>query len=383
MNAVRADVERADAVRADAERADAVRAGPEASAPATAADGMEGVTVLPELDDPVEPVLFDRWYVVATLEDVRRQRQRARLFGRNLVVWAAGDQVQVWQDVCVHMGFPLSALSPNARGRRDQEEAYRRGVLKCGYHGYEYGPDGRVVRIPQHPTQKIPPHFCARKTYPVQVRYGLVFTCLGTPRYAIPPFPEWDDPAWRKIFCGPYDVNAGASRFWANFADVAHFPWVHGDELGDPAHATVEPYRLRKTATGVVAENIRIYQPDPDGSGQGAVVTYTYEALGPTEIRFHKVARHCYGIIMFITPVERERCRGYMINFLNYDDGRSDEDFRRFEDRIVAEDRVIIEAQRPALIPADLRREPQRPADALAAWYRNFLIEQGMHYLIE
>jgi len=58
----------------------------------------------------------------------------------------------------------------------------------------------------------------------------------------IPAFPEWDDPSYRKIFCGPYDGEASAPRFVEIFLDVAHFPFVHEGRLGVRAHTDIADY---------------------------------------------------------------------------------------------------------------------------------------------
>ncbi|MEZ4660388.1 MAG: Rieske 2Fe-2S domain-containing protein [Caldilineaceae bacterium] len=109
-----------------------------------------------------DPILLNDWHPVASLAQLRECHIRAvRLLGRELVVWQADAQIQVWDDLCIHRGARLSA------GRLH-------GVhLACPYHGWRYAADGRCVHMPAHPEQT-PPAKATAHSYPVQVRYDMV-----------------------------------------------------------------------------------------------------------------------------------------------------------------------------------------------------------------
>jgi hypothetical protein len=66
-----------------------------------------------------------------------------------------------------------------------------------------------------------------------------------------------------------------------NFFDVAHLGIVHAWLLGDPQRVRMEEYEVAMGAHGPKASDIRIWQPDPDGTGQSALVNYRYWACGP------------------------------------------------------------------------------------------------------
>ncbi|MCX7938685.1 MAG: Rieske 2Fe-2S domain-containing protein, partial [Thermoflexales bacterium] len=139
-----------------------------------------------------DPILLHDWHPVASLAQLEQSPiLSVRLLGEDLVVWRCGDQLLAWQDLCLHRGARLSL-----GWVRDER-------LVCPYHGWEYSADGQCVHIPAHPTQA-PPAKARVKTYHAQVRYGLVWVALGEPHHPIPPFPEWEDAAFRKILCGPY-----------------------------------------------------------------------------------------------------------------------------------------------------------------------------------
>ena len=109
---------------------------------------------------------------------------------------------------------------------------------------------------------------------------------LGHPQHDVGLFEQWDDESFRKVHCGPYAVEASGPRLVENFLDVAHFPFVHQGLLGDPAHPDVSDYVAEIGPQGVTARDISVWQPDPDGTGQGARVTYTYRVHRPLTASF-------------------------------------------------------------------------------------------------
>ena len=120
-----------------------------------------------------------------------------------------------------------------ARSYRWAKSKERRWPVRT--HGWTYNQAGKCVHIPAHPDQA-PPTKAQVKPYKAQERYGLVWVSLGEPTQDIPPFPEWENAAYRKILCGPYRIQANGPRIVENFLDVGHFPFVHEGILGDQAH---------------------------------------------------------------------------------------------------------------------------------------------------
>lgn len=316
-----------------------------------------------------DPVLTNDWHVVARSSDVTEGAVRpARLLEEDLVLWREGGAVHAWRDVCIHRGARLSG------------GAVRNGCLVCPYHGWSYDAEGACVSIPAHPS--IPPPARARaQSYAVRERYGLVWVCLGTPERDVPPFPEWDDASFRKVFCGPYSMNAYAPRVLENFLDVGHFPFVHAGLLGDASRPEIADYEAEITAEGVISRDIRVWQPDPDGSGRAAEVSYTYQALRPLTAMFSKEQdgqRFC--MIDTVTPVARGRSTAWVILAINYAPEVPDERLRAFQDEITAQDVPVVESQRPELLPLDLQRELHLRSDRTAIAYRQWLRQLGLRY---
>ena len=70
------------------------------------------------------------------------------------------------------------------------------------------------------------------------------------------------------MLCGPYPVNASGPRIVENFLDVGHFPFVHENILGTRERPEIEDYEAEILPEGVEARSVRLYQPDPYGTGR-------------------------------------------------------------------------------------------------------------------
>ena len=319
----------------------------------------------------LDPRLINDWLPIASADRLASDRPLAvRLLGQDLVLWQNGDRVLAWEDHCPHRGARLSM------GRIHPDS----GALACPYHGWRYDRGGACVHVPAHPNQK-PPSRAMAKTYLAREGYGLIWVCLGRPESDVPVFAEWDDSSYRKILCGPYVVSAAGPRVIENFLDVAHFPFVHETFLGDLGHTALPDYEAEVTSEGVIARDIRVWQPDPDGSGIGSTVSYTYQALRPFTARFTKHSGgHEFAIFLTVTPVEETRSLAWMWIAMNYAFDVPTDQVRAFQDKIVAQDVPIIESQRPALLPLDLQAELHLRSDRTAIAYRRWLRELGLTF---
>jgi phenylpropionate dioxygenase-like ring-hydroxylating dioxygenase large terminal subunit len=291
----------------------------------------------------------------------------SRLLGEDIVIWRCGEQVMVWQDLCIHRGVRLSL------GTTDGQ------TLACPYHGWRYGSDGRCVHIPAHPGQP-PPEKARAKTYRAQVKYGLVWASLGQPQSDPPVFAEWDDPAYRKVRCGPYRVKASGPRIIENFLDVGHFPFVHEGILGDRARPEIEDYHAEITPEGVIAQGVRVFQPDPYGTGQGDYVSYVYRAMRPLTAYLLKESAQRLAILLVVTPHDLVDSTAWMWMAMNYGHETPAEDFIAFQDRIFAQDAPIVQSQRPELLPLDLQAELHLKSDRTAIAYRKWLNQLGLTF---
>ncbi len=316
-----------------------------------------------------DPVLINDWHPVATVEELEAKSLLGlRLLGEDIVVWRVDGQPLAWQDLCIHRGTRLSLGKVEAN------------TLHCPYHGWVYDEAGRCIKIPAHPDQT-PPQKARAKSYRARERYGLVWVSLGEPAHDIPAFPEWDDASYRKILCGPYRFRAAGTRAIENFLDVAHFPFVHEGFLGDSRRPEIGDYEATLGPDGVTAEGISVWQPNPDGSGQGALVTYTYRVFRPLTAYFIKTsAGPSFAAYFTISPIEELDCQGWMWLAMNYGHDVPAEEIRAFETEVTAQDVPIVESQRPELLPLDLQAELHLRSDRTAIAYRTWLKKLGLTF---
>jgi phenylpropionate dioxygenase-like ring-hydroxylating dioxygenase large terminal subunit len=124
---------------------------------------------------------------------------------------------------------------------------------------------------------------------------------------------------FRKLLCGPYAVDASGPRIVENFLDVAHFPFVHENVLGTPEAPEIADYEAVINDQGVEATGVRVWQPDPYGTGQGDWVSYTYRALRPlTAYLLKESSGPRFSILLTITPHEPARSTAWMWMAMNY-----------------------------------------------------------------
>lgn len=316
-----------------------------------------------------DPVLLNDWHAVLPLAqlEARNGVAGARVLGEDIVIWKAGDRVLAWKDLCVHRGTRLSL------GKVENGDS-----LQCPYHGWTYDTGGACIKIPAHPEQK-PPAKAHTITYHAQVAFDMVWVCLGEPAHDIAPFEEWSDDRYRKILCGPYEFRATGPRMVENFLDVAHFPFVHEHILGTQERPEIPDYEVTTDQSGVTASNIRIFQPNPDGTGVPKWVTYTYRVHRPLVAYFRKEADQKFAILLMVTPLEEVRSLMWMWMVMTHGEG-TDEALRAFQDEIALQDLPIVESQRPELLPLDLQAELHLRSDKTAIAYRKWLNALGLTF---
>lgn len=317
-----------------------------------------------------DPVLLNDWHVIMREDQLPEgQLIPARLLDEDIVLWNLNGQLMAWQDLCIHRGTKLSL------GKITKD-----GLVECPYHGWTYDQHGKCVLMPAHPEQK-PSEKAKVKRYHVMARYGWIWVCPGTPKHEGPaPFAEWDDPAIRKVHCGPYIFKASSPRVLENFLDVAHFPFVHEGYLGDRSMTRIDDYVVRTDENGVTAEDIPIWQPDPDGTGQGRTVVYTYNVPRPLTAYFIKQGDLRFSIYFNVTPVSEFESHGWMVMTYNYAFDVPEEQLRAFQDTVAGQDIPIVESQRPERLPLDLQEELHLRSDRTAIAYRRWINELGLTF---
>lgn len=167
--------------------------------------------------------LRNLWYVAAFSADLKPGGPclARRLLDEPVVLFRnASGTVGALLDRCSHRAMPLSA------GHVEGE------IIRCAYHGVEFGTDGRCSRIPGQ--TRIPPAANVR-AFPIVERDEFVWIWMGDPALADPALvqatPEHRDPAWSWR---PYTMHVKSN--WQllvdNIMDLTHVAYIHSRTIG-------------------------------------------------------------------------------------------------------------------------------------------------------
>jgi len=221
---------------------------------------------------------------------------------------------------------------------------------------------------------------------PTRQRYGYLWSTLGTPAADLLPIPEADETDRRVIVCGAISVKTSGLRIVENFLDMAHFPFVHTDILGAEPHTEVLQYttEIRRDVDEVWATNCQFFQPQAALSATGGIMTqYMYRVANPFATILYKTCPNAADrwdvICLFVQPLDPDRCRAHPVMFL-IDDISPLTELIHFQQLIFLQDRIILENQRPVLLPLEPRAEIPTRADASSIAYRRWLKEKGVTY---
>jgi phenylpropionate dioxygenase-like ring-hydroxylating dioxygenase large terminal subunit len=169
------------------------------------------------------------WYVAAWDHEVGRHLTRRILLDEPVLLYRRDDGKAVaLEDRCCHRQAPLSMgkLIGN--------------IVKCPYHGLEFDPSGKCVKVP---SQDVVPSSAKVRAYPLVERNHWLWIWMGDPAKADPALIEdfhfMDDPAWR--FGGNYlHVESNYLLLVENLLDTTHLPFLHPETLGTDAFARSE-----------------------------------------------------------------------------------------------------------------------------------------------
>ncbi len=224
------------------------------------------------------------------------------------------------------------------------------------------------------------------RVLPTLQRYEMIWTSLGFPPPSLFALQEADEADRRIVDCGPVLVRASGLRMIENFLDMAHFPFVHTDILGAEPHTEVAHYtsEIRRDVDEVWATNCQFFQPQAAASSEGgATVAYTYRVMTPFSTLLYKSSPNDTArldvICLFVQPLEEGHCRAHPVMFL-IDDVTPLPALIQFQQLIFLQDRIILENQRPVLLPLEPRSEIPTRADASSIAYRRWLKEKGVTY---
>jgi phenylpropionate dioxygenase-like ring-hydroxylating dioxygenase large terminal subunit len=184
------------------------------------------------------------WYATMPVSYLADGPKPFRLMNEEIVLFLDADGAPAaLRDRCCHRTAKLS------KGWMDE------GRIVCGYHGWTYDRDGRVVRIPQYdPVASLPGYQV--DSFHCQSRYGYVWVALEEPLLPLFDIPEDGDPDFRRVFQFYDQWQTAPLRLMENSFDEAHFAFVHRGTFGDKAQRTPSKYEIEETDYGLVATTV-------------------------------------------------------------------------------------------------------------------------------
>jgi phenylpropionate dioxygenase-like ring-hydroxylating dioxygenase large terminal subunit len=305
--------------------------------------------------------LRNYWHPVARAADIRDTPQQRILLDESIVLWRSGDEVVAMADLCIHRGSQLS------------QGWVEDGILTCAYHGWQYGSDGSCVNIPSLAEGRSIPNKARAIAYRTQVRYGLIWVCLGEPSADIPDYPAYDDQSMATVLYEPFVWKANAARVIENAMDFTHLPWVHPNMLGDrryprypDANPTVGEQGLTYDIPDERNDTVRHYRVTLPFS---LTITVTHNHPGG----------HDYSMLFACAPTSTRQTTQWFFTSRNWDLHKPDEDWYKFDEIVMEQDRLIVEGQRPELLPLDLTEELHlKGSDSASLEYRRALRRAGV-----
>jgi 3-ketosteroid 9alpha-monooxygenase subunit A len=174
------------------------------------------------------------WFVVADSAMIIDKPHNARYFGEDVVIFRGeSGAVVMLSAYCPHMGTHLGkshASHTIASGHHIEGDS-----IRCPFHGWRYGPDGKCNDIPYFDGTL--PRLARLRSWPTREKYGIVF-CWNDPEglppdFELPDFPEWDNPEWMRwtgvddlgeLPCHPIEI-------FDNNSDYAHLRYLHGGSV--------------------------------------------------------------------------------------------------------------------------------------------------------
>jgi vanillate O-demethylase monooxygenase subunit len=203
----------------------------------------------------------NQWYVAAFADEIGEGKLlRRTLLDIPVVLYRsdAGDPVALY-DRCPHRGLPLS-MGTQVGDR-----------VRCGYHGMEFGPDGRCAHIPSQagtPASMSVPH------YPLIERWKWLWIWMGDPAKVDPelvPDHNWLGVTREGYTATPFfmmEMAANYQYLHDNLLDTSHLTYLHPGVLDTGEMASSSFWAEEK------GQVLRLGRDTPNLTFEGPVAHY-------------------------------------------------------------------------------------------------------------
>jgi phthalate 4,5-dioxygenase oxygenase subunit len=191
---------------------------------------------------PMHNLLKRYWIPAGLTADIPERDSdpvRITLLCRNFVMFRdSAGAVGILDDHCCHRGASL------ALGRVEE------GGIRCIYHGWKFGIDGRVLDMPNVGNRSFG-GAVRQPSYPVKEAGGVVWVYLGPPDEmpSLPHFPFFDSPETCRYIGAPL-INCNFVQVLEGAIDSAHLGVLHRDAHAKGAVSAVDNAPVTGQITG-------------------------------------------------------------------------------------------------------------------------------------
>jgi len=193
------------------------------------------------------------WHPIEISSELTDVPKRIKILGEDLVLFRAkSGELGLVRPHCPHRGASLEFGIPD------------QGGIRCCYHGWLIGVDGRVLEMPAEPDNSPHKNKLWHGAYPVREYEGLIFAYMGPPS-SLPPLPVFDVIARRKPTDRliPSGWTPGRKYVWPcnwvqvkeNAMDPVHTAYLHTIASGSQfteAFGILPELEYRETPIGMV-----------------------------------------------------------------------------------------------------------------------------------
>jgi phenylpropionate dioxygenase-like ring-hydroxylating dioxygenase large terminal subunit len=311
------------------------------------------------------------WWPLEFSHEVTDKPRRLLALGLTFALYRTPDgKAVVMSDVCVHRGGSLSG------GKLSGD------CIVCPYHGWEYQSDGACARIPANAAGVPIPKKARVDSYPTQEKYGWVWAYLGdlpeSERPPLPTLPNAEEPNLKAIY-GEFKWNANYERVVENGLDIAHAPFVHSTTFGNPDEPEVQDFEVQPLGEWGGTATVTLKAPKPRGlwgmfynKKDRPGVKTTAGFVMPC-ITILEVVLPIGKLVLWDAniPVDDHTTITKWISMRTFFRGDwADKDARKRVLQIFEQDKPVVEAQRPELVPLEPGAELSVRSDTLQIAYR-------------
>lgn len=304
-------------------------------------------------------MLMNFWWPIGFSADFPAKPKAWQVLNQHLVVYrTAHGRPATMQDICPVCHTPLSA------GRVEGE------ALVCARGDAAFMPDGHSARGDG----------LFVDAYPAQDRYGWLFAFMGDlpedERIPIPELPHVADEQFKKIY-GTFEWNVHYARALENGVDGAHTPFVHGGAFGNPDEPEIEEYEVIHAPYS--AQATMHFMPQPSKGLWRFIYKRKRERVktlvqwwmpNMSLLEVHIPLGKLFIFNAHVPITDFKTVSHYIALRTFFKANWADADAHKRVIAIFSQDKKVVEAQRPELLPFDLGAELHVKSDAIQIAYR-------------